>query len=653
VTFNPANGLLQVRGTTNDLRLIEQAIQKVQPPFPTPTNAAPPLAPKVIYKTNNSAPFLTHSSKGAQRINAKLDEITLPEIHFNSVTLPDVVVWLDGNVKRHDPEKKGLNFLINNVMADSIRANSTPSPAALVRDLKGNPIALPDTEGLKPDLEIAFINVARPIKDLTLRQALDVICKTATVKMPDGRTAGLKYSIEEYAIVFSAKLPEKAAQFSRVFKVDPETFIEGLRTVVFDAKELKPGSRAALEQALREKAWTNSPTDIKQLTAGKPSLTNGVFSAANTNLTAEIGHLVRRYFIGAGVSNLGVTNSPDSTQVYFNDRNGLLLVRASLEDLDIIQQAIELLNVKPPQVMIEAKFVEVNQNDSKALGFEMFLGPVVPAPTTAPDGIRRIWIDREGNYKLDGQARSLDQIESELKAVSRTNSGVAVRISAEHAARHDDATPVFERLSRIGITNSSYGVQPELSVLSSRPSVTVNPTGVFPSPSSRGVVSNNATHTNRPATATITGILTAQQFAVVLKAVEQHAAATLVSLPKVTTPSGKQAVVELPAAAKAAGVFAKGLKLEVIPSVEADGYTIGFTVKVSRDGKQVLESRATVWDAQTLMLGGLELPGAAAKPGAKPPRLMLFLTPTIVEPSGHRVHTDDLMPFAPAAPAKK
>lgn len=31
VIFNPENGLLLVRGTPNDLRVIEQAIQKVQP----------------------------------------------------------------------------------------------------------------------------------------------------------------------------------------------------------------------------------------------------------------------------------------------------------------------------------------------------------------------------------------------------------------------------------------------------------------------------------------------------------------------------------------------------------------------------------------------------------------------------------------------
>ena len=40
VTFNPENGLILVRGTTNDLRVIEQAIQKAQPQKSIPDASA-------------------------------------------------------------------------------------------------------------------------------------------------------------------------------------------------------------------------------------------------------------------------------------------------------------------------------------------------------------------------------------------------------------------------------------------------------------------------------------------------------------------------------------------------------------------------------------------------------------------------------------
>jgi hypothetical protein len=350
VFFNPENGLLIARGTTNDLRVIEQVIQKVPPPSLTTTNPVPSNLPKPNpnYRTNAPVQPAPHSSKGAQRNNAKLDEIILPEIHFDGVSLPAVVTWLDGNVKKHDPEKKGLNFLINNVASRYISLNDAKvgKPAAPLLDPMGNPIASPAVKPARPDLENALIKVPKPIKNLTLRQVLDVICKTATVKMPDGRAAGLKFTIEEYAIVFSPKLPERASLFPRMFKVDPETFITGLGSVV-DEREFRPGSRATLDQALRAKAWTNAPAGTNRFSVVGIPVTNGLIGVASTNVTAELNHLVRAYFTAAGVANLGVTNGPDATQVFFNDRNGLLLVRASLQDLDIIQQAIELLNAKP------------------------------------------------------------------------------------------------------------------------------------------------------------------------------------------------------------------------------------------------------------------------------------------------------------------
>ena len=63
--------------------------------------------------------------------------------------------------------------------------------------------------------------------------------------------------------------------------------------------------------------------------------------------------------------------------VFFNDRQGMLLVRATMQDLDIIEAAIQVLNIVPPQVNIKSKFVEISQDDTKALGFDWYLGNVL------------------------------------------------------------------------------------------------------------------------------------------------------------------------------------------------------------------------------------------------------------------------------------
>ena len=63
--------------------------------------------------------------------------------------------------------------------------------------------------------------------------------------------------------------------------------------------------------------------------------------------------------------------------LFFNDRQGMLVVRATMQDLDIIEAAIQILNIVPPQVNIKAKFVEIIQDDTKALGFDWYLGNVL------------------------------------------------------------------------------------------------------------------------------------------------------------------------------------------------------------------------------------------------------------------------------------
>jgi general secretion pathway protein D len=54
----------------------------------------------------------------------------------------------------------------------------------------------------------------------------------------------------------------------------------------------------------------------------------------------------------------------------------VLFVRATSQDLDTIEKAIQVLNITAPQVHIKARFIEVEQDDSSALGFDWYLGNV-------------------------------------------------------------------------------------------------------------------------------------------------------------------------------------------------------------------------------------------------------------------------------------
>lgn len=61
----------------------------------------------------------------------------------------------------------------------------------------------------------------------------------------------------------------------------------------------------------------------------------------------------------AYIESMGVDLSPPA-QMFYNSRQGTLMVRADLGALDILEKAVQALNTSPPQLTIEAKFVELS-----------------------------------------------------------------------------------------------------------------------------------------------------------------------------------------------------------------------------------------------------------------------------------------------------
>ena len=354
---------------------------------------------------------------------------------------------------------------------------------------------------------------------------------------------------------------EPVPLLTRQFRVNPNTFIQALELV----------------------------------TGAPPSELTGINQARHKQ-----GQL-REFFRAAGVdfSAPPEGGTPDQNRkvMYFNDRAGVLFVRATAEDLEIIEKAIQVLNAAPPQVQVEVKFVEIEDRDSQALGLDWFLGnaPATPIPGTT------------------------------------------------------DAGPV-----RGGAPGGGPG-------------------GVFPQ-------AGGTSPAPAIAAPSLTGILTGQQFRTVLAALESRPGVTLLSAPRVTTLSARQAqisMVNLQSVVDADGTTNAvpfGPVLDVIPYVTADGQAIqltviaGFTELLATDPatphlprlrSSQLMSSATVRDSQTLVLaadilestaslttnqvptlGDLPRIGRLFRSEARPTRkrLLVFVTPTIIDPAGQRVN---------------
>jgi type II secretory pathway component GspD/PulD (secretin) len=419
--------------------------------------------------------------------------------------LSDVVKYLREESVKRDPDKRGVNFIIY-THVDYM----APFSGVTIDPNTGLPMVSAPVEQV--DLHRATVRVPA-LENVRLIDLIDAISKSC-----DQPT---EYSVEEYAVVFSRKTEDAAQLFTRTFKVDPNTFLQGLDSLV-----AVPGPNESL---------------IK-FNDALPS--TGKAANSSTNAPLDIQQKIRRFFEAAGVS----FSLPSRNQLYFNDRSGLLMVRAALPELDIIEKAIEVLNTAPAQVMIEAKLVEIATEDYKILGLDRFLGNTTTNKMLAP-------------------------------------------------------------------------------------------------PSTTGPV------------ATVTGILTDPQFRVVTRALEQRSGSEVIAAPRMTTLSGRQGQITLN---NGAVVF------DCIPSVTPDGYTIQMTINFSFDESQnetgaananrkanstkhQLSTSAIVWDGQTMVLGGfptVEKDKRSRKPGSKK-MLLVFVTPTIIDPAGNPVHTADNRPFDP------
>ena len=296
-------------------------------PAPSPVNPGKkPLhipVPNPYFRTNAERPFLTHSSKGAQLINRKLDQIVLPEIHFDGVPLKDVVKRLADDAKQLDPEKKGLNFLINDV-------NRTALTAAPAVDPNGNPMPAAQPVPLSETL----VHLSLPLKGLTLREALDAICKTSE--------GGAGFAVEEYAVAFIPRGPGASALFSRTFRVSPDAFMQGLQGVVaspvigVQAGQPTTANGAAGQPAAPAGGVGAAGPVRAVVPPAVPAMQNNA-SSANT--------LVRQFFQSAGVSGLSAPNS--GTRVQFNPQTGALVVQGTAADLRAVEQALGKLGANP------------------------------------------------------------------------------------------------------------------------------------------------------------------------------------------------------------------------------------------------------------------------------------------------------------------
>jgi hypothetical protein len=136
------------------------------------------------------------TSKERKALLQKLDTIRLESVLFDGLPLREVIGALQQEVRRRDPEKRGINFLVNPNQPPAPPAPDVPV-AAPIDPATGLPAVLPVVAAEPVDINEIGIRIVPALNDVRLTDVLDAIVKVAEIP--------IMYSVTDYAVVFSLR----------------------------------------------------------------------------------------------------------------------------------------------------------------------------------------------------------------------------------------------------------------------------------------------------------------------------------------------------------------------------------------------------------------------------------------------------------------
>ncbi|HRZ13750.1 MAG TPA: hypothetical protein P5567_15005 [Kiritimatiellia bacterium] len=266
-----------------------------------------------------------------QKLQEKLTKIIIPSFEVRDGNIHDVIRNLDEMARANDPEGFGVNILLNLNQPGAEGALSAPAPA---------PAPMPTAPATGDEFDEFFTEpamtapVAAPtpgIRTITLSlrrvSLLDAIKYITDI-------ANLKFRIEDNVVIITPANVAVGRIITRMYPVQPS-----ILDVIVEKEEVTEADRGG----------------------------GGDFIAmGGSTVTTKRGD-VKEFFEKAGVP------FPAGTSITYNSAISQLIVANTADNLDTFERILSQLNVIPTQVEIEARFVEVNQDDLEELGLQWIL----------------------------------------------------------------------------------------------------------------------------------------------------------------------------------------------------------------------------------------------------------------------------------------
>ncbi len=263
----------------------------------------------------------------AVQIRQKLETIIIPQIDFRQSTIREAVEFLKSESRRldagePDPTRRGVNIVLKLPTGSSMPA-AVPAPVT-TDDPFGAGVAVPAI-GPSAGSDLSDTRITLAISNVPLGEALRYVTELA----------GLKFKVEQYAVAVVPITDNIEDLITREYRVAPSFF-----------PQASAQSGAPDPNAFSFGATGNQPP--------------------NVGISQRMSAL--DYFRAQGVQ------FPEGATAQYLPSGSRLVVRNTQSNLDLIESLVSEQTEVAKQVDIEAKFIEISQNNLKELGFDWLLG---------------------------------------------------------------------------------------------------------------------------------------------------------------------------------------------------------------------------------------------------------------------------------------
>ena len=456
--------------------------------------------------------------RGTAQMTNRLNSIIIPHIEFRDTTIREAIDFLREQAAENDPSGQGVNIVLRLVPLGQVALPSMPvqpvgsptgaeSPAGAATAPPPAGAAAPPggaPAGGRPGASPVVAPVSGPagaritvtLDNIPLGEALRYVAAQA----------GLKVKVEPYAVSLIPLSEQSSDLITKRYHVPPEFFGGPLDVGYYIGSQVAGGGQGGqggnaepapvAEKEIEKEAVSFQTSSGVGTGAGASSTVNQLQSTATTRQSLyNDRQLVGRADAKTMLQSMGVSFPPDASATFW-PHSGTLIVRNTQDNLDMVDALVDQANSSAPkQVEIESKFVEINQDNLKELGFDWLLGP----------------------FSLNGKVFG-----------SGGTAGNGVPVNSANFPFVDPATGV-----PIGQNPVTSGNQ------SGNFAISANALDALLMPG-LGQVAGVA-----PGIFGLAGVFTNPQFQVVVRALNQKKGIDLLSAPSVTTKSGQRAIIEV------------------------------------------------------------------------------------------------------------